>query len=452
MEELDVQERLLGAVCECIEHHDWPALRALLVEEHATDILDLLYDLEKPDRVLVFRLLPKHLAGEVFGHLEPEYQTNLLMELSDEESRPLLASLRPDDRTSLLEELPGRATQRLLNLLSYEDLVEARSLLGYPEESVGRLMTPDYIAVRADWTLSRALDHIRLHSSGSETINIIYIIDDAWKLIDAVELQKFILASPTSRVQEIMDNEFVSITAIEDREEAVLIMQRYDLFALPVVDSEGVLLGIVTVDDVLDVAQEEATEDFHKTGGVAPLRMSYRQSSVLSLYQKRIGWLLILVLLNLISASIIAAYQDTLSSAIALAFFIPLLIGSGGNAGAQAATLVIRALATEDITLGQWFRTLTKELLVGLTLGLTMGAACSLLGVWRGGMELALIVGASMAAIILVANITGMVLPFLLIRFGMDPAVASNPLITTITDSTGLIIYFTVATSVLSSL
>lgn len=434
---------------ELLEQRRWSMPREYVTDIPGPDLADFLMELKKPERILFFSSLPRPIATEVFAELEANQKDDLLKELTDEETRQLLADLPPDDRTTLLEDLPGLATQRVLNLLSTEDLVEARQLLGYPEESVGRLMTPDYVAVRPGWTIEQALQHIRARGKQSETISIIYVTDRNWRLLDALELERFILVSPDEKVENIMDHSFVSLPAIEDREEAVRTMERYDLSVLPVVDSDGVLLGIVTVDDVLDVAREEATEDFHKSAGVAPLRVSYHESSVWSLYVKRIGWLLALVLVNLLSSSIIAVYEETLASAIALAFFIPLLIDTGGNTGAQSASLVIRALATGDVQLHEWLRTVMKEVVEGIMLGLTMGTAAWFLGFARGGTDVAMIVAITMFALVIVANIVGIGLPFLLTRLGLDPAVASSPLITTVVDAVGLLIYFSIATAVL---
>ena len=432
-----------------IRNRDWVGLRRAFQNLPAPEIADLLLKLEKPDRVLMFRSLPRHLSSEVASYLDADQLDLLLRELTDEETRQVLADLRPDDRTSLLEELPGQLTQRLLNLLSLEDLKEARQLLGYPEESVGRLMTPDYVAVKPHWTVEQAIEHIRKKGKDSETISTIYIVDDRWKLIDAIDVKQIILANPQDRVEHLMDRSFVSLSAFDDREKAVLAMQRYDLFVLPVVDSEGILLGIVTADDVMDVAQDEATEDFHRSAAVAPLADRYTETSIWELYRKRIGWLVALVLLNLLSSGVMAAYENTLASAIALAFFIPLLIDSGGNAGSQSATLMVRALATGDLKLTQWAWTVGKEIVVGASLGLTMAGASWVLGLMRGGYQIALVVSLSMACIVVVANIIGTGLPFLLTRFGLDPAVASSPLITTVADAAGLLIYFGFARMIL---
>ncbi|MEX2640980.1 MAG: magnesium transporter [Balneolales bacterium] len=440
-----MNELIKPEILELIENQRWTELRESIEDWPVPEVADLMYGLEKSDRVLLFRILPRSLSSELFSYLEPESQNELLIDLTDEETRHLLANLRPDDRTALLDELPGQITQRLLNLLSPQDLKEARQLLGYPEESVGRLMTPDYLAIRASWTIGQALEHIRKMGKKSETINVIYVTDRSWKLIDALELQVLILAEPEQIVQDVMDNSFVSISAFDDREVAVQMMQRYDKTVLPVVDSEGVLLGIVTVDDVFDVAEEEATEDFHKGAAVAPLKTSYRDATIFSLFSKRLPWLIILVFVNLISSGVIEAFEDVLASALALAFFIPLLIDSGGNTGAQSATLMVRAIATGDIQLSQWLRTVGKEVFVGITLGIIMGGASWVLGYFRGGWEIGVVVGVSMILIVLTANIIGTILPFLLTKINIDPAVASSPLITTIVDAVGLLIYFSIA-------
>ncbi len=430
-----------------IEKKKWVALKERLVNVPSPVIPEVLFLAEKHDRVLIFRSLSRLQSAEVFANLEPEQQDLLLHDLTDIETRQLLRNLQPDDRTALLAELPAPLTRKLMGLLSSQDLQEARQLLGYPEESVGRLMTPDYVEVYPDWSVGKALDHIRRKGKDSETINLIYVIDKMGKLLDDIRLKRLILSDPNKTIEELMDRTFASLSAFDDREEAVTMMKQYDLHALPVVDSDGELIGIVTFDDVMDVAEEEATEDMHKTASVAPLKMSYHRASVFNLYTKRAGWLVALVLLNLASAAVIVAFEEKLAETIILLFFIPILIGSGGNAGAQASMLVIRALVTGDIKLDQGFQTIGKELLVGLLLGLTLGILGGCLGLLRGGFhwDISLIVGLSMFSIVVVGNLVGMILPFLLAKIKIDPAVASGPLITTIADAAGLFIYFSIA-------
>ncbi len=433
-----------------IEKKKWAALKERLINVPAPDVPDVLFLAEKHDRVLIIRSLSREKSAEVFSLLEPEQQDALLHDLTDVETRQLLHSLSPDDRTTLLEELPAPLTRRLMGLLSPADLQEARELLGYPEESVGRLMTPDYIEVYPDWTVGKTLEHIRRKGRDSETINLVYVISRSGKLLDDIRLKRLILSDPNKTIDQLMDATFVSLSAFDDREVAVKMLKRYDLLALPVVDSDGELIGIVTFDDVMDVAEEEATEDMQKSASVTPLKMSYHRAGIWNLYSKRAGWLVALVLLNLASAGVIAAFEDKLKEAIVLLFFIPILIGSGGNAGAQASMLVIRALVLGDIKLDQWFQTIGKELLVGLLLGITLGVLGGCMGLLRGNFhwQLSFVVGFSMLSIVLVGNLVGMILPFILAKIKIDPAVASGPLITTIADAAGLFIYFSVASVV----
>jgi magnesium transporter len=444
-----LRDLLQPEISELIEARDWSALRDTLSEWPPPEIADLLLHLRKSDRVLLFRALPRGLAADVFAYLDAEQENALLADLSDEETRQLLSRLPPDDRTQLLAELPGQMTQRMLNLLSPEDLKEARQLLGYPEESVGRLMTPDYVAVHPEWTVGRALDHIRVHGKDSETINRIYVVDLGWRLIDDIELRRLILAKPTSLVEDVMDESFISVPAFADREEAVRTISRYGLVALPVLDSEGVLVGIVTVDDLLDVAEEEATEDFHRVGSVEPIRMSLLDAGIGVLYRRRAGWLLALVAVNIFSGAGIAFFEETIAATVALVFFLPLLIGSAGNAGSQAATLIVRAMATGDVAARDWLRLAAKEIGVAAALGASMAAAVSVLGIYWGGPGVGFVVATTMLIVVIVGSLVGLSLPFVLHRLSLDPATASAPLVTSIADISGVVIYFTIATRVL---
>lgn len=428
-----------------VEAREISALRNLLASQPIPEIVGEIVELEPTSRTLVFRLLPHALAVDVFANLEGAEQDELLRELSDHETRKLLEDLTPDDRTGLFEEMPGEVTRQLFKLLSPEDLAETRKLLGYPEESVGRLMTPDCVALRPSWSIERAISEIREQGQDSETVNRVYVTDRAGKLLDSIRLRQMILANPSDKVKDIMSYSPVCLSAFDDREEAVRKMRDYDLYVLPVVDSDNVLLGIVTFDDVLDVAEEEATEDIHQSSAMAPLRKSYRNASIWTLVSGRIGWLAILVVAHLFSSGALAANEETLQASVALAFFIPLLIGTGGNSGSQAATMMVRALVTDDIQLSHWWRTLLKELGVGLLLGGGLALLASALGYWQGGDEIAVIVGLSMFCIVLIANLVGVALPFVLTRVGIDPTMASSPLIATICDVLGIMIYFAIA-------
>ncbi|MDP4610542.1 MAG: magnesium transporter [Opitutales bacterium] len=414
------------------------------------EIADLLMGLDKPHQILVYRSLPRQRAADMFAYLEPEDQDSLLEALTDADTRILLADLSPDDRTEMLEELPATVTRRLMQLLSPGDLVEVRQLLGYPEESVGRLMTPDYIRVRAEWTVEQAIDHIRKYGRDSEIFNIMYVTDGNGLLIDIVRMRRIILAAPGTVIKDILNYNCISISAFDDREVAVEMIQRYDVNALPVVDSEGVLVGIVTVDDIMDVAEEEVTEDIQKGAGMAPLETKYSAASPMQLFRKRIGWLLILIFVNLISAGVISNYEEFVMEFITLALFMPLVIASGGNCGAQAATLMVRSIATGDVELGGWMKSVSKEIFVGILLGTAMALIAAFVGQLYGGdTKIAVIVGLSMISIVFVANSFGALLPFILSRLKIDPAAASTPLITSLMDVLGLIIYFSIAVAIL---
>jgi magnesium transporter len=436
-------------ILELIANRNWVALREALSEFPPPEVAELLMQLRKADRTLLFRSLPLPLATEVFVHLGPEQESALVQDLTDEESRHLLAGLTPDDRTHLLTELPGRVVQRVMNLLPSEDLTEARWLLGYPEGSAGRLMTPDYVALHPEWTIADAVQHIRRFGKDSETVNRVYVVDAEWRLLDDLDLRRIILADPVATVSQIMDHSFAFVSAFADREEAAEIIRRYDQVALPVLGSDGVLVGIVTVDDLLDVVVEEATEDFHRVGSVEPIRGSLRDASIGVLYRSRVGWLMALVFVNILSGAVIAGYEDLIAEAVVLVVFLPLLIASAGNAGSQASTLMVRALATGDVRPGDWLRLLGRELAVAAVLGGSMAAAVSLIGFARGGPEVALVVAITMVLVVVIGSLVGMSLPFLLDRMNLDPATASAPLVTSIADIAGVLVYLAIASWIL---
>jgi len=437
---------------ELIERNQLKAVSERLKIWADPEVADLLLNLDKPHQILVFRALPRTRAASVFAYLDSFDQDKILEALTDDDTKRLLADLSPDDRTAMLDELPATVTRRLMQLLSPEDLKEVRQLLGYPEESVGRLMTPDYVRLREEWTVQRALEHLRKFGRDSEIVNILYVTDEDGKLVDKVRLRRMIMAQPETTIRELLNYNCISLSAFDDREVAVGKIQRYDVNALPVVDSEGVLVGIVTVDDVMDVAEAEATEDIQKGMAMAPLETKYSAASPVRLFRKRIGWLLILIFVNLISAGVISRYEDYVMEFITLALFMPLVIASGGNCGAQSATLMVRAIATGDVRLGDWLKAVGKETVVGLLLGVAMAVIAGGVGHWYGGdLRIASIVGLSMISIVFVANGFGAALPFLLSRIKVDPAAASTPLITSLMDVLGLIIYFMIAVAVLGA-
>ena len=433
---------------ELIDQRDWKKIRQKLEELDPAEIAELIETFRREgDDIILFRLLPRETARETFFRLDYDKQEELVEGLADRKHllAELLNDLAPDDRTALFEELPGPVTQRLIQLLSPEERYISIQLLGYPESSIGRLMTPDYVAVKPGMTIEQALDHIRHFGKDSETLNVVYVVDKDWKLIDEIRLREILLARPEQTIADLMDNRFVSLNVLDDQETAISIFHDYDRIALPVINTEGVLLGIVTFDDVMDVEEEEATEDFHKFGSIQDLIFNPLKAKILLLYQKRIVWLVALVFMNVFSGAALAHFGNVIESMVSLVFFLPLLIGSAGNAGAQSATLMIRALATGDVVLADWLRLMGKELLVAVLLGLTMALAVGLVASFRSP-EIIMVVGLTMVFNVLVGCIIGLSLPFIFTLLKFDPATASAPLITSLADISGVFIYFSIAT------
>ena len=304
------------------------------------------------------------LATDTFEHLEFDTQEELLKAMGNEEVAAILNDMSPDDRTALLEELPGTSAKRLLQLLSLEERKIAQKLLGYPENSVGRLMTPDYIAISQDWTVAETLDYIRKHGEDKETLNVIYVVDEKGKLIDDIRIREIILSPLDRNISELMDEHFTALNVHDDQEMAVELFKKYDRVALPVIDNFGVLIGIVTVDDVLDVAEEEATEDIQKIAGVTALEEPFHTIPLLSLLKKRVVWLTLLFIAQILTAVAMGFFENEISRAVVLSIFIPLVISSGGNSGSQAATLVIRAMAVGEIALADWWLIMKREILI----------------------------------------------------------------------------------------
>lgn len=428
---------------------DRTRLREILDLMRIQDIAHLLMELEEEQIPQVFNSLPRGRRVDVFSYLEPHYQYQLLDRIPSGDARHILSEMLPDDLTALLEVLPQDEVRRLLRLLPFRAIRRALTQLGYPEDSVGRLMSLQFIAVRADWTIEESLNFIRTQKNRAETTSVIFVTDDERHLVASIPLQQFIHGHPDDPVESLTAGPVITITSTADREEAAHIMQHYDLEMLPVIDDEGLLLGVVTVDDVMDVVEQEATEDFHRIGAVGQVNLSLRDAGPALLYQKRIGWLLVLVFINLIGGIVISRHASLIESLVVLVFFLPLIIASGGNAGAQSATLTVRALALGDVDIKDWFRLLGKELLVAVSLGVTLALAVSILGFWRGGADVAIVIALTMVMVVIVSSMMGMLLPITLNRVNMDPATASAPLITSIADIAGILIYFGIAVAIL---
>jgi len=434
-------------------------LKEILSDWTPADIADLIIDLPEQDKVIVFRVLPVELATDTFEHLEFDTQEELLKAMGNEEVAAILNDMSPDDRTALLEELPGTSAKRLIQLLSAEERKVAQTLLGYPENSVGRLMTPDYIAVKQDWTVLETLDYIREHGADSETLNVIYIVDEKGKLIDDIRIREVILSPLERKILDLMDENYTALNVHDDQEAAVELFKKYDRVALPVIDNHGILIGIVTVDDVLDVAEEEATEDIQKIAGVSVLEEPFPTIPIFSMVKKRAIWLTILFVAQILTAVAMGFFGDEISKAVVLSIFIPLVISSGGNSGSQAATLVIRAMAVGEIVLSDWWLIMRREIISGLMLGSILGIigflqVAILANIFHVISSFWVLIGItvffSLIGIVLWGTISGSMLPFILKKLGADPATSSAPLIATLCDVTGLVIYFSVAVLVLS--
>ena len=443
-----------------IDERDFNGLRDLFKEWPPADVAEVILDLPEDEQVIIFRVLPATLAADVFEYIGIEEQQNLLRAMAHEQVVGILNEMSPDDRTALLEELPSEAARQLIKLLTPEERQIAQSLLGYPEGSVGRLMTPDFIAVHEDWTVQHVLDYVREFGHDSETLNVVYVVDDHNKLIDDVRMREFLLRPLTTKVSEIRDQTFGALNVTDSQQDALNVFRRYDRAALPVLDSSGVLVGIVTSDDMLDVAEKEATEDIQKFGGMEALDEPYMRIPVWRMVRKRAGWLVILFLGEMLTATAMANYQEELAKALVLALFLPLIISSGGNSGSQASTLMIRAMALGEVTLRDWWRVMSREVRAGLALGAILGTIGVLrVGTWAIMGEqyfhrqpygphwslVAITVGIALVGVVLWGTLSGSMLPFLLRRVGADPATSSAPFVATLVDVTGLIIYFSIA-------
>lgn len=442
-----------------IDARNFGALRELFAEWPPADIAECITDFSEDEQVIVFRVLPHDQAADVFEYLDVEAQQKLLRAMAHEQVVGILNEMSPDDRTALLEELPSAAARQLIKLLTPEERSIARALLGYPEGSVGRLMTPDLIAVDAGWSVKEVLDYMRENGQDSETLNVIYVVDDRGKLLDDIRMREFLLKPLTAKVSDLMDHNYVTLSVTDSQEDAVNIFRKYDRTALPVVDSGGVLVGLVTIDDMLDVAEKEATEDIQKLGGMEALDEPYTTIPLMRMVKKRATWLIILFLGEMLTATAMQGYNGEIEKAAILAMFLPLIISSGGNSGSQATTLVIRAMALGELRLGDWFRVVRKELLSGLSLGLILGTIgffritlWQYLHIFDYGKYhwlVAFTVGTALIGVVLWGTISGAMLPFLLRRCRLDPATSSAPFVATLVDVTGLVIYFNVALFIL---
>jgi magnesium transporter len=453
-----LEKLVLPEIRELIEAKDYATLSEVMNSWLPADLAGLLAELSDEEDVEVLRAVDPSTAARTFEYLDLPTQERLLRALSDAEAARILDNMAPDDRTALLAELPKEQADRFLALLSPEQRTIARKLLEYGEDTVGRLMTPDYVAVQRDWTVRRVLDYVRTHGTKSETLGVLYVVDADGHLTDDIRIGKFLLAPLHARVQDLMGKKFVALKTTDDKKTAVEVFRRYDRTALPVVDTQGVLVGIVTIDDVLDVAEEQATRELQRFGGVEALDESYVATPFLSLVRRRASWLVVLFLGEMLTATAMGFFESEIERAVVLALFVPLIISSGGNSGSQAATLIIRALALGELKLRDWWMVMRREILSGLMLGAILATIGFLrISVWSAFSAIygphwflvALTVAFSLVGVVMWGTISGSMLPFILKRLGFDPAASSAPFVATLVDVTGLVIYFTVALVIL---
>jgi magnesium transporter len=437
---------------------DTATLRATVLRLRLQDAADILVSLPPGDQAEILRALPPHAAAAIFEYLSTPAQRAVASALTHDDLALLLNDMAPDDRTLFLSELPAQASKQLLTLLEPQEREEAQTLLGFPAGTVGRLMTTEYVAVNAAWTIADTLEYIRAHGQASETLDVIYVVDEIGTLIDDIHIRELLIVPVATHVEEIMDRRFVALHATDDQAYAVEQFRREDRSALPVTDVRGLLIGIVTVDDVLDAAQTIATRELQHFGGSEALDAPYMEISLVRMVRKRAVWLVILFLGEMLTATAMGFFEKEIARAVVLALFVPLIISSGGNSGSQASTLVIRALAVGEVTVRDWWRIVRREVFTGCALGGILGAVGFLrISIWSAFSSLygpnwllvAVTVGVALLGVVLWGTLVGCCLPLVLSRLRVDPATSSAPFVATFVDVTGLIIYFSVAIVVL---
>ena len=450
-----INDEQLASLNKAVTEGDALTLERLVPDIKPVDLAELVRDQTIDVGLKLLTYLSIEERADVFGHLDVITQCDLAKRMTEEDLSQLFVYMNSDERADLFNELSEQQQQSILRRLAKEEREDIRRLASYEEGTTGSIMSSDYVTVVAQTSgvktsVAQALERVRHTAPNAETIYQVYILNADQQLAGVLSLRQLILAKPDAVVDQIMTTELVSINATEPQEEASRLISRYDLLALPVVDDNQRLIGIVTYDDAMDVAEAEATEDIHKGASVGPSDTGFGQATIGNLYSRRVNWLVLLVFANILSGAGIAFYEEMIETYVVLVFFLPLLVASGGNAGSQASTLMIRGLATGDVGIKDWGKLLIRELIVASFLGLTMALAIVGIGFWRGGAEIAQVVAYSMFIIVIMGSLIGLSLPFLLVKLGWDPATASGPLVTSIADIIGVLIYFAIATSVLA--
>ncbi|MCX7594344.1 MAG: magnesium transporter [Fischerella sp.] len=433
-----------------LQQENFQGAKALLVPVQPADIAQAIEDLPKAMQAIAFRLLPKQEAIEVYEYLDSSVQQSLITELRQQEVLDIVDKMSPDDRARLFDELPALVVQRLLQQLSPAERESTALILGYKEGTAGRIMTTEYLSVKEDLTVNQAIERVRVLASTTEIIYYLYVTDRERRLTGTLSFRDLVIAQPEQRLGEIMTRDLVFVHTDTDQEEVAQIIQHYDLLAVPVVDTEQRLVGIVTVDDVLDVLEQETTEDIYKLGGVEARGDNYFQTNVLTAARKRVVWLFVLLLANTGTTAVISAQENVLEQVVALAAFIPLLIDTGGNVGAQSSTVVIRGLNLREVGIKKALQIVTRETITGALLGVMLGMAVIFWAYFlEGSLPIAITVGISLLAIAVLAAVSGSGLPFLFGAIGLDPALMSAPFITSLVDVLGVFIYLILARAIL---
>ncbi len=421
-------------------------IQSISKDIHPAVIASKLSEFDREKIFSVLNILGLEQQAQVFSHFKKHVARDMAALYSDAELADIIELMPHDDRVDLIRVLPMERRESLLRNIEQPDRDDILKLSRFDERTAGAEMTSDYVRVKSNLTVEEALQKVRRVAKDRETIYNVYVVDEQIRLIGIVSLRDLVLFKADQKIEDVMTTEVITARVDEDKEIVANRLSEYDLIAMPVIDSNDRLMGIITFDDVMDVRQEEATTDFHKMGSVGLMNVSLKDASVWFLFLKRAPWLLVLVFMNIFSGAGIAYFEDTIEAVVALVFFLPLLIDSGGNAGSQASTLMVRALAIGEVKIKDWFRLFGKEIFVAITIGVAMGIAVSAIGFFRAGSEVAFVVSLTMICCVLVGSLLGMSLPFLLQKMNFDPATASAPLITSLADIAGVLMYFSIAT------
>ena len=441
----------LDVIRELLETKQYTTLRQKVADMNTADVAAVMEEMEEEELLKIFRILPKSMAADVFSYLEVDNQQMIITSLSDKEAANIINNLMADDATDLLEEMPANVVKKLLANASAETRRDINHLLRYPEDSAGSIMTVEYVDLKENMTVQDAIARIRQVGVDSETINICYVLDSKRTLVGTVALRYLLISPPDAVIGEMMHENVIFINTMMDQEEVARQFQKYDFTAMPVVDNENRLVGIITVDDIVDILQEEATEDIEKMAAIVPTDKPYMKTGVFETWKKRIPWLLLLMISATFTGSIITSFEDALSVCVILTAYIPMLMDTGGNAGGQASVTIIRGLSLDEIEFADIFKVIWKEARVAILCGLTLAAAnfVKLLVFDKVTIPVAAVVCLTLMAAVLIAKIVGCILPMLAKKIGFGPAVMASPFITTIVDALSLLIYFRIATLVL---